>query len=44
MKYIIIIDNYRGFEYTNKQRFESDLSFYRDPENGYLGRIQVVIE
>ncbi len=44
MKYNIIIDKTRGFEYTSKQRFEEDLSWYRNPENGYIGRIDVFIE
>lgn len=44
MKYTIIIDNYRGFEFTSKERFEEALSWYRNPENGYLGRIQIIIE
>ena len=44
MKYFIIIDNQRGFEYTSKEYFESALSFYRNPENGYVGRIQIIIE
>ena len=46
MKYIIIIDgDFRGGrEYADKKRFEEDLSWYRNPENGYLGRIQVFVE
>lgn len=44
MKYIIVIDKTRGFEYTSLERFEEALSWYRNPENGYLGRIEVFVE
>jgi len=40
MIYVIIIDDCNTYEFFNQSNFEQVLSWYRNPANGYLGRVK----